>query len=103
MLNLHLKVHKNENFFGFDFEFFTVSLLVMLKYDGLVKTIFDWATMGGGRIIPRSLKTTGNKNVFNLGPNFFLFFKIIYDPFTFAKNSFSKIQSINCDRDGFMC
>jgi hypothetical protein len=28
----HLKVHKNENFFGFDFEFCTISLLVMAKY-----------------------------------------------------------------------
>jgi hypothetical protein len=27
-----LKVHKNENFFGFDFEFYIVSLLVMFKY-----------------------------------------------------------------------
>ncbi len=27
-----LKVHKNENFFGSDFEFFTILLLVMLKY-----------------------------------------------------------------------
>jgi hypothetical protein len=27
-----LKVHKNENFFGSDFEFCTISLLVMLKY-----------------------------------------------------------------------
>jgi hypothetical protein len=27
-----LKVHKNENFVGFDFEFCTVSLLVMSKY-----------------------------------------------------------------------
>jgi hypothetical protein len=26
------KVHKNENFFGFDFEFCTISLLVMSKY-----------------------------------------------------------------------
>jgi hypothetical protein len=26
-----LKVHKNENFFGFDFEFFTISLLAMHK------------------------------------------------------------------------
>jgi hypothetical protein len=26
-----LKVHKNENFFGFDFEFCTFSLLVMQK------------------------------------------------------------------------
>ncbi len=34
----HLKVHKNENFFGFDFfDFCTVSLLVMLKYEGFVK------------------------------------------------------------------
>ncbi len=27
-----LKVHKNENFFGSDFKFCTISLLVMLKY-----------------------------------------------------------------------
>ena len=27
-----LKVHKNENFFGFDFEFCTISLLVTSKY-----------------------------------------------------------------------
>ncbi len=28
----NLKVHKNENFFGFDFEFCTISLLIMSKY-----------------------------------------------------------------------
>ncbi len=28
----HLKVHKNKNFFGFDFEFITISLIVLLKY-----------------------------------------------------------------------
>jgi hypothetical protein len=27
-----LKVHKKDNFFGSDFEFCTISLLVMLKY-----------------------------------------------------------------------
>jgi hypothetical protein len=27
----NLKAHKNENFFGFDFEFCTISLLVMYK------------------------------------------------------------------------
>ncbi len=27
-----LKAHKNEKFFGFDFEFCTISLLVMSKY-----------------------------------------------------------------------
>jgi hypothetical protein len=30
--SLPLKVHKNENFFGFDFEFCIISLLVMSKY-----------------------------------------------------------------------
>ncbi len=29
---IQLKVHKNENFFGFDFEFCTISVLVMSKY-----------------------------------------------------------------------
>ncbi len=28
----HLKVHKNENFFGSYFEFCTISLLVMFNY-----------------------------------------------------------------------
>jgi hypothetical protein len=37
---LGLKVHKNENFFGFDFEIRTVSLLVMLQYEGFVKKNF---------------------------------------------------------------
>ncbi len=35
-----LKVHKKENFFGFDFEFYTASLLVMLKYEGFVTNNF---------------------------------------------------------------
>ena len=35
-----LKVHKIENFFGFDFELYTVSLLVMLKYEGFVTKNF---------------------------------------------------------------
>ncbi len=61
-----LKVHKNENFFGFDFDFCTASLLIMHKY--------DWATMGGGRIIPRSLKATGNKKKFQPRPKIFILF-----------------------------
>ncbi len=32
MLVVWLKVHKIENFFGSEFEFYTISLLVMLKY-----------------------------------------------------------------------
>jgi hypothetical protein len=35
-----LKVHKIENFFGLDLEFYTVSLLVMLKYEGFVTNNF---------------------------------------------------------------
>jgi len=35
-----LKVHKNENFFGFYFEIRTVSLLVMLEYEGIEKIFF---------------------------------------------------------------
>ncbi len=64
----YLKVHKIENFFGFDFEVYTVSLLVMLKYEGFVTNNFGLAIMGGGRIIPHSLKTTGNKNCFESRP-----------------------------------
>jgi hypothetical protein len=42
-----LKVHKNENFFGFDFEFCTVSEPVMLKHEGFVKINFLFAHYGG--------------------------------------------------------
>ncbi len=37
---LSLKIHKNDNIFGFDFKFCTVSLLVMLKYEGFVTNNF---------------------------------------------------------------
>ena len=48
------------------------------------------------------LRLRGIKIVVNLGQKK-KFFNIIYDPFIFAKNSFSKIWSINCVNDGFMC
>ncbi len=48
-----LKVHKNENFFGY----------------------FDWAIMGGATIIPRSLQTTRNGKKFQHRPKNFLFLK----------------------------
>jgi hypothetical protein len=62
--------------------------------------------MRGATIIPRSLKTTGNKNFFQDRPNFFLFFKsyrTVDDPLIFANKRFSKIRSINSSMDGFMC
>ncbi len=46
-LSLLLKVHKNENFFGFDFEFCTISLLVMQKNKILGKFFFDFTIMEG--------------------------------------------------------
>ncbi len=68
---LLLKEHKNDNLLGTDFEFCTVSWLVMLNYKGFVKKI-DLAIIWGGTIVPRSLKTKGNKKCFKLGPYFFL-------------------------------
>ena len=59
--------------------------------------------MGGATIIPCSLKTMRNEKKFQDSPKFFYIFKIIYDPQIFAYNRFSKIRSINSDRDGFMC
>jgi hypothetical protein len=50
------EVHKNENFFGSDFECCTISLLVMLKYSGFVKNYFDRGTIRGDTIIPLSLR-----------------------------------------------
>jgi hypothetical protein len=62
------KVHKNENFVGYDFESFTVSLIVMLKYEGFVKKIFDWPIMGELGLFRVVLRLRGIKIVFNLGP-----------------------------------
>ncbi len=55
--------------------------------------------MGGGMFVRRSLQTKQNKKNFSkLGQIFFEF-----DPFIFAYNSFSKIRSINSDRNDFLC
>jgi hypothetical protein len=61
-----LKVYKNENFFGFDFEFCTISLLVML---GPL-----WREIRLFRVV---IRLRGIKIVFNLGQNNFLFFNHI--------------------------
>jgi hypothetical protein len=67
-----LKVHKIENFFGFDFEFYAVSLLVMLKYEGFVTKIFWigplWGEVGLFRVV---LRLRGMKIFLNLGQKFF--------------------------------
>ena len=58
---ISLKEHKNENFFGFDFEFCTISLLVIQNIKILQKKLFDSASFRGGTIFPRSPKTTRNE------------------------------------------
>ncbi len=70
-----LKVHKNENFFGFDLELCNISMLVMHKYKDFSEKFFDWTIMGGATIIPRSLKITRNEKNFQDRQKLFLFFE----------------------------
>ncbi len=53
-----LKVHKNENFFGSDFEICIMSLLVKLKYYGFVNFFLIWPYWGRS-IFPLSLRLRG--------------------------------------------
>ncbi len=98
------KVHKNENFFGFDFEFCTVPLLVKLKYEGFVRNNF-WLAHYGGEVglFHVVLRLRGMKIVFSPGQKNKKIKNHIWLLYIFGKNSFSKIRSINCDRDGIMC
>jgi hypothetical protein len=57
----HLKVHKIKNFFGFDFEICTISLLVCQNFKILQKNVFVCAIIVGVTIIPRSPRTTQNE------------------------------------------
>ncbi len=45
--DLVFKVHKREKFFGTDFEFFTILLLIKLKYYGFVRKFFYCAIIKG--------------------------------------------------------
>jgi hypothetical protein len=54
-----LKVHKIENFFGSEFEFCTISLLVLLKYEDFVNRNFILGHEWGDRIVPLSLRLRG--------------------------------------------
>jgi hypothetical protein len=62
----------------------------------------DWAIMGQVRFFRVVLRLRGTKIIFKLGKKRFCQKKHnIYDPFMFAKNSISKILSVNFDWDGF--
>ncbi len=78
-----------------NFEFCTISLLVMPKYEVFVTNNFWLAHCGGEvglfRVV---LRLRGTKIVLNLGQKFF--FKIIYDPFLVFRN-FDPLTV------GFMC
>ncbi len=56
--------------------------------------------LGEVRFFHVVLRLRGTKK-FQARLNFY-FLKITYEPFTFAKNSFSKIRFINSDKDCFM-
>jgi hypothetical protein len=45
-----------------DFELFTFSYLLMHKYESFVKEIFDWAIIGKGTIVLRTLSIRGTKD-----------------------------------------
>jgi hypothetical protein len=49
--------------------------------------------VGGTTIVPRSLKTKGNKKIQDR-PNFFYIFLIIYEPFIYAKIVFTKFNPL---------
>ncbi len=43
----------------------------------LQKKNFDWASIGGGKIFPRGLKTTQNEKIVELGQKkYFIFFHL---------------------------
>ncbi len=80
---LALKVHKNESFFCFDFEFCTIKILQ--------KKLFDWASIGEGTIFPRSPRTTRNeKNFWARSKTYFfifLFMNPLYELILVFRNS----------------
>jgi hypothetical protein len=98
-----LKGTQDENFFGFDFEFCTISLSVnaeIIRFLG--KNFLIVPLWGELRLFRVVLRLHGMKKKFKIG-QFIFIFQIIYNPLIFANNRFSKIRSINSHRDGFMC
>ncbi len=61
------------DFFGFDFEIYIISLLVISKNLDFTKKKFDWAIIGGGTIFPRSPRTTQNGKKICIRTKFFFF------------------------------
>jgi hypothetical protein len=59
--------------------------------------------MAGATFVPRSLKTKRNKKNFKIGKNFYFLNHIWSFYSIFSNNIFSKIRSINSDREGCMC
>ncbi len=79
--------------------FFVSHVKILRFYKKSFLIVPFWGKVRFFRVV---LGLRGIKIVFNQGQKFF-FFNIIYDPFIFAKSSFSKIWSINCVMDGFQC
>jgi hypothetical protein len=58
----------------------------------LGKNFVDWTIMGGATIIPRSLKTTRSKQIFQDSQKYFLFFKSYMTLYGFMCQSWAKMS-----------
>ncbi len=97
-----LKVHRIEIFLAsiLKFVIFLYFYVKILRFCTQKK--FIGPVLGEVRFFHVVLRLRGMKKNFELGQtNIFSFF--IYEPFLWANTSFSKIRSITCVRDGFMC
>jgi|LakMenE18May11ns_1017448.scaffolds.fasta_scaffold9429400_1 hypothetical protein len=81
-------------------QYFFVSYVNILKF--CKKNFWIGPLLGEVRFFRVVLRLRRMKKNFELGQNFLIFF-FIYEPFIWANISFSKIWSINCVREGFMC
>jgi hypothetical protein len=97
---LSLKVHKIE-IFCFDFEICNTSFISYVKILRFCKNKFlIGPVLKEVRFFHTVLRLRGMEKNFEVGKKKIYFF--IYEPFIWAKTSFSEIWSINCARDGFM-
>ncbi len=89
-----LKVHKIEIFIGFDLEICNISLIIRSNIKILQQNFFDWASIGGGTIFPRSLKTTGNEKKFWARSKKYFFFFSFMNPLYEPKLVFTKFDPL---------
>ncbi len=70
-MSVEIKVHKRDNFFGSDFEFFTFLWLVIPNYYFLENIFCHWTNIGEATIIPRILSICRKRFSCKLGEKLF--------------------------------